>query len=722
MTKLSSFRLLALAAAVAAAAGAAAQGTTTTTETTRVTTTTQRPDGSIVTSTGQATGTTTTTAAAPAAAPASAVLASGVDRGGFDPSVRPQDDLYRATNGGWLARTEIPADKSAWGTFYALRDRSDQDVRDLAEAAARSPAAAGSDRRKIGDFYAAYLDTAAIDKAGLAPVEPSLADVDSVRDTRRLVALMGHWQGVVPMPIYVDTDPDADDPTVYGALLKQRGLGLPDRDYYLKDDAGHVAAREAYLAYATRLLALAGDRAAAEHAREVVALEKRIAQAQWPRDQVRDPKRTHNPTAPAALEAMAPGADWTAFLAAAQLPARARTVDVEEPSYLAALAGLLQSQPLATWKLYMKVRRLDAAAPVLPEAFREAHYRFHDVAITGVKQPPARWQRAVGALNAALGQAVGRIYVEQHFPPAYKARMLELVHQLLRTYASSIDGLTWMSAETKAAAHAKLDKYGVKIGYPDRWIDYASLDIRPGQALADVDRGAEFEYRRHIVRVGGPIDPTDWDMTPQTVNAYYSPNRNEIVFPAAILQPPFFDMQADDAVNYGAIGAVIGHEISHGFDDQGSQFDGDGRLRNWWTDADRAAFKATTSRLVAQYAAYEPLPGQHVNGQLTLGENIADLSGLQIAYKAWKQSLGGQPAPVIDGLTGERRFFYGFAQVWRTKTRDERQLQLLSIDTHSPGQFRADGAAINADGFHEAFGTRPGDGMWKAPADRIRLW
>ncbi|HEX7690691.1 MAG TPA: M13 family metallopeptidase [Burkholderiaceae bacterium] len=719
MTKQSSLRPLVLAAAVATAFGAAAQGTTTTTttETTRVTTTTQRPDGSLATSTRQAAAAATTTTAPPPG-----VLGSGIDRSGFDAAVRPQDDLFRATNGAWMAHTEIPADKSAWGTFYTLRDRSDADVRTLAEAAMRSSATAGSDERKIGDFYAAFLDTAAIDKAGLAPVEPSLADVDSVRDARRLVELMGHWQGVVPMPIYVDTDPGEDDPAIYAASFKQSGLGLPDRDYYLKDDPGHAAARRAYLAYATKLLALSGDRQAAAHARAVVALEARIAQAQWPRDQIRDPKRTHNPTAQDALATLAPGADWPAFLAAAQVPARAKAVDVKEPSYVTALAGLLRSQPLPTWKLYMKVRRLDAAAPVLPHAFRDAHYQYHGVAITGLKQEPARWQQAVDALNAALGQAVGRIYVGEHFPPASKARMLELVHNLLRTYASLIDGLTWMSPETKAAAHAKLDKYGVKIGYPDKWIDYAALDIRPGHALADVDRGAEFEYRRHIVRVGGPIDPTDWEMTPQTVNAYYSPNRNEIVFPAAILQPPFFDMHADDAANYGAIGAIIGHEISHGFDDQGSQYDGDGRLRNWWTDADRAAFKAITSRLVAQYAAYEPLPGQHVNGQLTLGENIADLSGLQIAYKAWKLSLHGQPSPVIDGIDGEQRFFYGFAQAWRTKVRDERQLQLLSIDPHSPGQFRADGAAINADGFHEAFRTKPGDGMWKAPADRIRLW
>jgi putative endopeptidase len=340
------------------------------------------------------------------------------------------------------------------------------------------------------------------------------------------------------------------------------------------------------------------------------------------------------------------------------------------------------------------------------------------VAIAGLKERQPRWQMGVAQVNGALGEATGSLYVAQYFPPAYRARMQALVANLMKAYSTSIDGLTWMSPATRKEAHAKLAKYGVKIGYPDTWRDYSALVVRPGDALGNSDRADAFDYRRQVVRVGAKVDRTEWGMTPQTINAYYSGNKNEIVFPAAILQPPFFNVAADDAVNYGAIGAVIGH----GFDDKGSQLDGDGRLRNWWTDDDRKAFDAVTSRLVAQYAAYEPLPGQHLNGKLTLGENIADLSGLQIAYKAWKLSLDGQPAPVIDGLTGEQRFIYGFAQVWRSKVRDERALQLLTIDPHSPGQFRANGATINADAFHDAFGTKPGDWMWKAPQDRIRLW
>ena len=695
------FRPAALAAAIALACAALAPAHAQTTTTT--------------------TTTTTTVQSTPRAGPAA--LAAGVDRTGMDPAVRPQDDLYLAMNGTWVKNTEIPADKPAWGAFYQLREASDQHVHDLVEGLAATHPAPGTNAQKVNDFYRALLDVDAIDKAGLAPVLPSLADVDSVRDTGMLVGLMGHWQGVVRTPLAVSGGPDVDDPGVYVAAFSQSGLGLPDRDYYLKSDERFAKARAAYVDYLARLFTLSGTPAAdaAAQAAQVLALETRIATAQWPREKLRDPKATHNPTTPAGLATLAPDIDWPLFETQAQLQP-GRTVEVDEPSYVAALGGLVKSEPLATWKAYLKARRLDGMARMLPAGFRDAAYQFRDVALGGVMQEQPRWQRAVAYTNGALGEAVGQLYVAQYFPPAYKARMLALVHNLLETYSQSIDGLTWMSPATKKEAHLKLSKYGVKIGYPDVWRDYSAFVVKPGDAFGNADRADAFDYRRRISRVGGPVDRTEWSMTPQTVNAYYSSNKNEIVFPAAILQPPFFDIDADDAVNYGAIGAVIGHEISHGFDDKGSQLDGDGRLRNWWTDDDRKAFDAITSRLVAQYEAYSPLPGQHLNGKLTLGENIADLSGLQIAYKAWKLSLHGQPSPVIDGLTGEQRFFYGFAQVWRTKTRDARALELLTTDPHSPGQFRADGATINADGFHDAFHTRPGDKMWKAPEDRIRLW
>ncbi len=708
------FRAATLAAAVALACNAAlAQGATTTTTSTATTTTVTRISGPGSNAASIATSLPT--------------AGSGIDRHGMDPKVRPQDDLYLAMNGTWARDTPIPADKSRWGTFLELRDRSDEQVRTVVEALHGTHPAAGSNAQKIDDFYSAFVDVDAIDKAGLAPILPALKEVDAVADTKALVALMGRWEGFVRprdvalVPIYVDTDADALDPTLEVATLRQSGLGLPDRDYYLKDDARFAAARAAYVAYLVKLFTLSGDADAAAHAAQVMALETKIAQVQWPRADSRDPQKTYNPKTPDQLATLAPGVDWPAFAAQAQLPAGSSVV-VAQPTYVTAIAGLVQSEPLASWRLYLKARRLDSDANVLPAPFRDASFAFHGAAIEGLKQPLPRWQQAVLAMNAPLGEATGQLYVARYFPPAYRARMQALVANLLKAYSTSIDGLTWMSPSTKAAAHEKLSKYTVKIGYPDQWRDYSALEIRPGDAVGNTDRGAAFHYHRDIVRVGGKVDRTEWGMTPQTVNAYYNSNFNEIVFPAAILQPPFFNANADDAVNYGAIGAVIGHEISHGFDDHGSQFDGDGKLRNWWTDDDRKAFDAITSRLVAQYEGYSPIPGQHLNGKLTLGENIADLSGLQISYKAWQISLAGKPSPVIDGLSGPQRFFYGFAQVWRTKTRPEQSLNLLTTDPHSPGEFRADGTVINADAFHDAFGTKPGDGMWKAPADRIRLW
>jgi putative endopeptidase len=654
-------------------------------------------------------------------APGGVSLASGIEKAGMDAHMRPQDDLFGAMNGQWLKDTAIPADQSRWGVFIQLRDRSDEQVKTLVEELAAHPQAAGSNGQKVADTWRAFMDVAAIDKSGLAPIAASLKAIDGAGDLAGLLALMARWQGVVGTPMGVNVLPDFGNPDLYAAQYVQGGLGLPDRDYYLKDDPRFAAARTAYVAYLGKLFSLSGDAQSAAHAQQVMALETKIAQSQWSQVELRDPQKAYNPKKPAELAALAPGVDWSAFAQAAGLPAGA-TVVVNQPSYATALAGLLKSEPLATWKLYLQARRLDAVAIVLPAGFRDASFEFHGKAIQGLQQPRARWQKAMDELNGDLGEAVGELYVAKYFPPAAKARVQALVANLLKAYSSSIDTLTWMSPDTKKAAHEKLAKYGVKIAYPDHWRDYSKLEVRAGDALGNSDRAASFEQARQVVRVGHKVDRTEWDMTPQTVNAYYEPTKNEIVFPAAILQPPFFDVNADDAVNYGGIGTVIGHEISHGFDDEGSQFDGDGRLRNWWTDADRKAFDAITSRLVAQYDAYEPLPGKHVNGKLTLGENIADLSGLQISFKAWKLSLGGQPARTLDGLTGEQRFYYGFAQVWREKQRDERQLQRLVTDPHSPARFRANGASINSDGFHEAFGTKPGDGMWKAPEDRIRLW
>jgi len=647
---------------------------------------------------------------------------SGLDKSGMDAAVRPQDDLFKAMNGTWIQKTDIPADKSAWGTFYQLRELSDQRVKSIIEELASKQQAAGTVDAKIGDYYNSYMDTAAIDAAGTRPLAPFQAQLAAVKNKKDLVLLMGKWVAFVDAPLNIGVGPDAKDPTVYSAGAGQGGLGLGDRDYYLKTDARFAKARDAYVEYVHKILALDGDKNAVMNAKAVMALETKMARLQWSQEANRDPVKTYNPMTLKELSAKAPGIDWKAYFEAADLPPNPAFVSIAQPDYAWALAKLIKDQPLDVWKAYMRVRLIDATARVLPAGFRDASYQFHDVALNGVKQDKPRWQRGVAALNGAMGEAIGQVYVTKYFPPAYKARMVELVDNLLKTYSTSIDNLTWMSPVTKKEAHAKLAKYGVKIGYPDNWRDYSGLDVKAGDPVGNAVRASQFEYHRQAVRNGGKVDRTEWGMTPQTVNAYYDPTKNEIVFPAAILQPPFFDMKADDAVNYGAIGAVIGHEISHGFDDQGSQFDGDGKLRNWWTASDRKAFDAITSKLDAQYSAYEPLPGVHVKGKLTMGENIADLSGLQIAYKAWQISLDGQPAPVIDGVTGAQRFYYGFAQVWREKDRDEAMLHLVTTNPHSPPQFRADGASINSDGFHEAFATKPGDKMWKAPADRLRLW
>ena len=646
---------------------------------------------------------------------------SGIDRSALDTRVRPQDDLFQAANGTWIKRTAIPADKSDWGITREMRDRSDARVRRIVEALAAAKHAPGSVEQKVGDYYAGYMDVAAIDKAGLAPLQPWLAQVDAVETPSDFARLMGRLQGISETPLALSVEPDPKEPGIYRALTWQDGLGLPDRDYYLEDHPRFAKARAAYLDYLKTLLRLTGDKTPAASAATVYAIEKRIAQAHWSRVDNRDPVKIYNPMTPAELADKMPGFDWAAYFSGAGVPPLDR-LTVSQPSHAAAMAQLVQDTPLPQLRLYQRVRLLDSQALVLPKPLRDARFALRERALRGQQKPLPRWQQAVTALNAALGEAVGQVYVQRHFPPQNKARMKELVARLFDAYATSIDNLTWMGPDTKLRAKEKLGKYAVKIGYPETWRDYSRLDIKPGDALGNEVRAGRFEFEREAARIGKPVDRSEWDMTPQTVNAYYNPGFNEIVFPAAILEPPNFDMRADDAFNFGAIGATIGHEISHGFDDYGSQYDGTGKLQDWWTEADRKAFQALGAELAKQFDAYEPVPGHHVNGKLTLGENIADLSGLAIAYKAYHLALGGKPAPVIDGLTGDQRFFIAYAQSWRSKLREERLLQLLTSDPHSPPQFRANGSVVNIDAFHDSFGTKPGDGMWKPADQRIRIW
>jgi putative endopeptidase len=654
-------------------------------------------------------------------APAAEPLRSGIERAGFDTRVRVQDDLFHAANGGWLKATPIPADKSAYGIFQELTDRADERVRAICEGLAKGDAAPGSVEQKVGSFYKGYLDTAAIDAAGLAPLAPWLAELDAVATPAQLVALWGRWQGIAngPLAAYVGADPK--DPSTNRVSLGQAGLGLPDRDYYLKPAHNFAEARKAYLGYLETLLRLVGDSDPKLHARQVFALEEQLARAQWSRVDSQDAIKTFNPVTPAVLAQRTPQIDWTGFFRAAAFPTLDRLV-VMQPSYVNALGRLSNGTALATWKLYQKVRLLDAQAQVLPQPFREAEFALRGKTLRGQEQDKPRWQRATAAIDVALGEAVGQVYVARHFPPEAKARMQELVANLMTAYAQSIDNIRWMTPKTKKQARDKLSKYLVKIGYPDKWRDYAKLEVRDGDAFGNQLRAGRFEHERTAVQVGQPVDRTEWAMTPQTVNAYYNPNFNEIVFPAAILDVPFFDLQADDAANYGATGATIGHEISHGFDDQGSRYDGNGKLQNWWTQADRKAFDQLGNRLAKQFDAYEPVPGHKVNGRMTLGENIADLSGLEIAYKAWKLSLKGKESPVIDGMTGDERFFIAYAISWREKVREARTLEQITSDEHAPAEYRTNGPAVNLDAFHETFRTKPGDKMYKPRAQRIRIW
>ncbi len=652
---------------------------------------------------------------------ATAFPVSGIEFENFDRSVRIQDNLYLAVNGTWIKKTAIPADKSSWGAIAQLRDQSDRQVRALLDDAA-SGKLKGSDARKISDLYKSFMNEEAIERAGLASLRPDLAAIESIGNRQELITAFATAQrDLGRSPLAFNVVQDSHDANRYQVSIGQSGLALPDRDYYLLNDARFVRAREAYQTYLTTLFRLAGYDTPEQRATAVLALETRLARIQWSRVDNRDARKTDNPLPTRALATQLPGIDWATWLAASALDNTAQ-VNIRQPSYLIALGKEITASDLAIWKDYLLAGKLSAAAPYLPKAFADAHFALFGKVLQGQQEPAARWQRGVQLVNSLMGEAVGKYYVARHFPAKDKARMETLVANLLQAYRQSIDTIDWMSPETKQQAQAKLAKYTVKIGYPDTWRDYGSLHVQPDDPLANLKAGTAFNVQYMMNKLGKPVDRQEWGMSPQTVNAYYSPQKNEIVFPAAILQAPFFNSKADDAVNYGAIGAVIGHEISHGFDDQGSHFDGDGNLKDWWSAADREHFDALSRKLIAQYSAVEPVKGQPINGRLTLGENIADLSGLQIAYQAYRLSLGGKAPPTIDGLSGDKRFFIGFAQAWRSRVREEALVSQLVSDPHSPSSYRPIGAAINSDAFHKAFGIQPGDGMYKPESERIRIW
>jgi len=647
-------------------------------------------------------------------------LASGIDRANFDPSVRFQDDLFHAVNGTWLAKTEIPADRAEYGAFTVLAEQAEKDVRAIVESCAAAGQNAADPEKKVGDLYASYMDEARAERLGIQPIAGTLAAIDKIETKAGLVRMLADLARVgIGGVVHCSVAPDAKRSDRYILHLSQGGLGLPDRDYYW--DAKYKEKLAAYEAHVARSLALGGVADAPRAAAEIVAFETRLARAQWSKEQNRDDVKTYNKRTRAELVRLAPGFDWKSYLDAAGAGA-AEELIVAEPSYFTAVAGMADAVPLGTWKAWLKWKVVQRYAGLLDRKLADADFAFYGRALRGIPADRPRWKRAVAAVEGSLGEAVGKLYVARHFPPDAKLRMDVLVKNIIAAYGQAIRELDWMGPSTKQKALAKLAAFNAKIGYPKKWRDYSALAIRRDDLVGNVARAAAFEWNRRLARLGKPVDRDEWFMTPQTVNAYYNSSLNEIVFPAAILQPPFFNRAADDAVNYGGIGAVIGHETGHGFDDQGSKWDGAGNLVDWWTPADRAEFDRRGAALAAQYSRFEPLPGYHVNGRFTLGENSADLAGLTISYAAYRRSLGGREAPVLDGLSGDERFFIGWAQVWRRKHRVDDLKNRLLVDPHSPAQYRANGTVRNVPAFFSAFQVKPGDKMYLPPNERVKIW
>jgi predicted metalloendopeptidase len=650
-------------------------------------------------------------------------LVSGVDRSGFDESARTQDDFNQWVNGGWIDNTEIPADKTRWGSFNILREGSDKHQREIIEElAGRSDLAPGSEEKKIGDLYASLMDEERINGLREKPIKAYLERIDAIAnkdDLFRAFAELRRVGATSPLAQFINVD--SGNSSQYAVYLTQSGLGLPNRNYYLKEGEKFDEIRTKYPDFIAQMLDLARIDGGTELAEAIYALEMKIAEAQWPPEDNRDATKTNNRYDTGDLGSVSDKIAWSAFLEGAGMAGQ-KDLFVRQPSYFEALGGLAESVALEDWKNYLRFHVIRSAAPWLSQEFADAEFAFFGTLINGQQEMEPRWQRSVQTVNRAIGEAVGKVYVQRHFPPEAKQRMDELVGNLLRAFEVSINDLDWMSDETKAKAQGKRLKFTSKIGYTDKWKDYSKLEIHRDDALGNLARARVWDYERRLARLGGPVDRTEWFMTPQTVNAYHNPRMNEIVFPAAILQPPFFNFEADDAVNYGAIGAVIGHEIGHAFDDQGRKTDGDGNLNDWWTESDAEAFKAKADMLVEQYNNFEVLDGLNVNGQLTLGENIGDLTGVSVGYLAYKMSLNGKEAPVIDGLTGEQRFFIGFAQIWRAKSRDEALRRRVMTNPHSPSQFRANGPLRNFDAFYEVFDVKRGDGMYLPPEERVKIW
>jgi putative endopeptidase len=651
-----------------------------------------------------------------------AIGAFGFDTNGKDLTVTPGDDFFRFANGGWMKATQIPADRTRWGSFEILAAKAEDDVKAIIEdiAANRIPPTPNS--VKIRDAYTSYMDEAAIEAAGIAPIAADLAKIATAQTHVDIARLMFDPALPLPCPISMGVSLDQKNPERYILSIGHSGLTLPEREFYFKTDARSVEIREKLVGHIERTFTLAGIQGGAAKAASQLALETKIADLHWKVADRRDRDRTYNPRTRADLIAQAGDFPWVEALGIYGVPEDFNGYILREADSIPKIASLFKATPVAQWRDYLSYALIANMASILPRAIEDERFDFFGRTLNGQPMQRDRWKRAVDALNGALGEAIGEIYVQRHFPPDASAKMRDLVENVRKAFGERIDGLSWMTPETKVAARRKLATFRPKIGYPSKWRDYGALDVRAGDPHGNAKRLRQFEHADDISRLAKKTDRDEWFMTPQTVNAYYNSVFNEIVFPAAILQPPFFDPNADPAINYGGIGAVIGHEMGHGFDDQGSKSDENGVLRTWWSDADRSAFETRTNKLVEQYNQFEPLPGLKINGRLSLGENIGDLGGMEVAYQAYRASLGGKPAPVIDGMTGDQRFFLGWAQVWRTLFRPERLRNQVLVGPHSPAEFRVNGVVRNIDAWYAAFNVQPGNALFLKPEDRVRIW
>ena len=663
-------------------------------------------------------------AVALAAVAGASVVSAGVSPQNFDPTVKPQDDFFRYVNGGWIKTTTIPPEFSRWGSFDELRDHTQTVLKEIVARAAAKGEKGNALERQVGDFFASGMDEAAIELAGIEPLRPELARIAALRTSADLLPAIARLHRLgIGAGFMFDSGPDDKDSSRELAQLWQGGLGLPERDYYFRPDEKSQKLRTEYVAHVARMLELLGDTPAVAQtgAATVMRLETALAQAARNRVALRDPVANYHKLAVADFAAQAGALDWPGYFAAVGAPKFAE-VNVGQPEFFQALAKQLAETPVADWQVYLRWQLVHRAAPYLSAAFVQENFRFYGVTLTGVKEMRPRWKRVLDATDRSLGEALGQLYVAEQFPPEAKARVLKLVEDLRAAFRDRFQTLEWMDEPTRAKAQEKLAAFVVKMGYPDHWRDYSAVRIERGAFLANVLRAAEFDVQRSLKKIGQPVDKTEWHMSPQTVNAYYNPSANEIVFPAAILQPPFFDAKADDAVNYGGIGAVIGHEMTHGFDDQGRQYDAQGNLVDWWTPECAARFKARTAGIVQQYGEYTVLDGLHLTGELTQGENIADFGGVKLGYAALQKALAGQPRPLIDGFTPEQRFFLSYASIWRIVFRPETLRLQVNTDPHSPGEFRVRGPLSNFDEFFTAFAVPEGAPMRRPVAEQVKVW